>query len=111
MQVVLQNITRDDISLPTLGPKLHSIRNELVRGRGFQLIRGIPVERYSLEQSVIAFWCIGLYLGRARPQNGRQHLLGHVRASLLMCSLYFVHLGPPKSTQHCLGVLSMDAVR
>ena len=76
---MLQDVRTDDVDLPTLGPKLSAFCKDLNDGRGFQLIRGVPVARYSTEQSVIAFWCIGLFFGNARPQNRRQHLLGHVK--------------------------------
>ena len=38
---------RGDFHLPRFGQVLDAIREELVRGRGFVLIRGLPVERYS----------------------------------------------------------------
>src|SRR5262249_47561694 len=33
----------DDFPLPTLGPRLRSILDEVLNGRGFALIRGLPV--------------------------------------------------------------------
>lgn len=75
----MQEVAIGDFDLPTLGPKLIAFCKELNEGKGFQVIRGVPVERYTTKQSVIAFWCIGLYFGNARPQNRRQHLLGHVK--------------------------------
>lgn len=41
----LQTVTKADFPLPTLGPYLESVRDEVVSGRGFALIRGVPVER------------------------------------------------------------------
>ena len=74
----IAGIGRDDFNLPVLGPALDAIREELVRGRGFALIRGLPVNRYSVRQRAIAFWGIGAWLGRAVSQNAMGHLLGHV---------------------------------
>jgi hypothetical protein len=48
-------------------------------GIGFGLIRGVPVERYSLRQAAIAFWALGAHLGEAVSQNAGGHALGHVR--------------------------------
>jgi hypothetical protein len=41
----LQTVSKADFPLPTLGPYLESVRDEVVSGRGFALIRGVPVER------------------------------------------------------------------
>ena len=62
-----------------LGPVLEAIREELLNGRGFVVIRGVPVDRYSRFQSALAFWGIGAYLGRPVSQNAKGHLLGHVK--------------------------------
>jgi len=75
---VLQ-ITRKDLSLPTLGPKLIKISNDIIRGKGLAMIRGVPVKRYNRFQSAIAMWCIGLFVGDPVSQNAKGHLLGHVK--------------------------------
>ena len=74
----IAGIGREDFRLPTLGPVLDAIRDELVRGRGFVLIRGLPVDTYSVRRRAIAYWGIGAWLGRAVSQNAMGHLLGHV---------------------------------
>jgi hypothetical protein len=69
-----------DFPLPELGPKLKSrMREDVLNGRGFLLLRGLPVERWGLREAAIAFFGIGTHLGRARSQNGKGHVLGHVR--------------------------------
>lgn len=75
----IAGITRTDFPLPTLAPELARIREELLRGRGFVLIRGLPVESRSMAQVAAAFWGIGTHLGEAISQNARGHLLGHVK--------------------------------
>lgn len=72
------DIKRDDIDLPTLGPRLEAIGADIINGRGLALIRGVPVDRYSRQQSAIAFWCMGLFVGVPASQNAKGHLLGHV---------------------------------
>ena len=74
----IAGIARDDFPLPRLGPVLDAIREEVLRGRGFALIRGLPIERYSIRRRAIAFWGIGAWFGRAVSQNAMGHLLGHV---------------------------------
>lgn len=72
------DIRREDIVLPTLGPRLEAIGDDIINGRGLALIRGIPVDRYTRLQSAIAFWCIGAFVGEPVSQNAKGHLLGHV---------------------------------
>lgn len=63
------NIGREDFPVPSLEPLLQRVREETLRGRGFMLLRGIPVARYTLRQSAIAYWGLGLYLGEAVSQK------------------------------------------
>ena len=73
-------ITRDDFPLPELGPRLrHLLTEDVLNGRGFVLIRGLPSERWSRRESAIAFFGLGCHLGNPRSQNARGHLLGHVK--------------------------------
>lgn len=71
-------IKRGDIDLPTLGPKLAAIADDIINGRGLALIRGVPADQYTRLQTAIAFWCIGLFVGDPVSQNAKGHLLGHV---------------------------------
>ncbi len=75
----LGDISRDDFPLPTFGPRLHSLLGEVLDGRGFVLLRRLPVERWSNLQTAIAFLGIGSHLGSLRSQNADGHLLGHVK--------------------------------
>ena len=52
---------------------------EILDGRGFVLIRGLPVEGRPITDSAAAYWGVGTYFGNARSQNAKGHLLGHVR--------------------------------
>ncbi len=69
-----------DFPLPTLGAKLRArVDDEVLNGRGFLLVRGLPVERWSMAESATAFFGLGAHLGSARSQNGKGHVLGHVQ--------------------------------
>jgi hypothetical protein len=72
-------LTRAGFVLPTLGPRLDHINEELIDGRGFYLIRGLPLERFTPMQTATAFWGIGQYFGEPVSQNAKGHLLGHVK--------------------------------
>src|SRR6516225_4068428 len=69
---------REDFPLPTLGPVLDQLRAEVLDGRGFVRVRGLPVEDRPIAESAMAYWGIGTYFGSARSQNAQGHLLGHV---------------------------------
>ena len=73
------DVERADFPLPTLGPRLETIRKELLQGRGFVLLRGIPVEDYTIEESAIIYYGLGTYFGVSIPQNIKGHVLGHVK--------------------------------
>jgi len=71
-------LTADDFPLPTLAEDLRRWREELVSGRGFHVVSGVPVERWSREDAERVFWCLGLHMGRPGAQNAQGDLLGHV---------------------------------
>jgi hypothetical protein len=72
-------MTRADFPLPTFGRRMERILGELLRGRGFVLIRGLPMERMSMREAATAFFGLGTWLGNARSQNAKGHVLGHVK--------------------------------
>lgn len=77
--VEIEKITPLLVPLPTLAPRLQELLDEVLNGRGFVLIRRLPVERWTRRQAAIAFLIIGAQLGNLRMQNAQGHLLGHVR--------------------------------
>ncbi len=68
-----------DFPLPTLAGRLAQIRHEVLQGRGFALLRGLPVADWPLRLSAAAFYGLGLHLGQPVSQNAQGHVLGHVR--------------------------------
>src|SRR5690349_9511807 len=67
------------VRLPTVRPRLEAMLDEVLNGRGFMLIKGLPVERWARREAAIAFLIIGSQLGALRRQNAQGHLLGHVK--------------------------------
>jgi hypothetical protein len=67
-----------DFPLPTLAARLKAIETELMDGRGFVLIRGLPRARWTNEEMCLAYWGIGAHLGKPWPQNAKGHVLGDV---------------------------------
>jgi hypothetical protein len=74
----LLDISKAEFPLPTLGPRLAKIERDLIDGRGFVLLRGLPRERYSNDEMCLAYWGIGAHLGKPWPQNHHGHVLGDV---------------------------------
>ncbi|HEX2200266.1 MAG TPA: TauD/TfdA family dioxygenase [Burkholderiales bacterium] len=72
-------LSPDTFRLPRLGPVLKEILAELLEGRGFVLLRGLPVEQMTREEQAIAYLGMGSWLGGFRSQNAKGHLLGHVK--------------------------------
>lgn len=72
------DLSKDDFPLPTFAPRLKRIEHELINGRGFVLIRGLPRDRYDKKDASLLYWGIGMHLGRPWPQNKHGHLLGDV---------------------------------
>lgn len=74
----LLDIGKEDFPLPTLGARLTRIESDLIDGRGFVLIRGLPRARYDNDEMCLLYWGIGMHLGKPWPQNKKGHLLGDV---------------------------------
>jgi hypothetical protein len=72
-------IRPEDFPLPALAPRLRGLVDEVLNGRGFVLLRGLPVGTWSRRESAIAFFGIGAHIGSARSQNAQGHVLGHVK--------------------------------
>ena len=67
-----------DFPLDAQALKLQQHANELENGRGFMLMRGLPIERYSEDDINIIYYGIGLHLGEPVRQNPQGDLLGSV---------------------------------
>ncbi|MDD9915507.1 MAG: TauD/TfdA family dioxygenase [Rhodospirillaceae bacterium] len=72
------NFGREDFLLPTWADKLATLSSELEEGRGFFLMRGFPVDRYTEDEINILYYGIGLNLGTPVRQNPKGDLLGTV---------------------------------
>lgn len=70
---------KEDFPLPSCEAEIWKYLNELETGRGFVLVRGFPIERYTEEEAGIIFWGLGKHFGIPVSQNSMGHLLGHVR--------------------------------
>jgi hypothetical protein len=76
--LALGEVHRADFPLPTLAVAVQDWARELLQGRGFLLLRGLPVARWGDELSALAYWGLGQHLGKPGAQNPDGELLGHV---------------------------------
>lgn len=77
--VEMSRLSVGDVPLPKLAASLDELRAVLVRGRGFQLIRGLPATELGRAHAAAAFLLIGIHLGSLRSQNAHGDLLGQVK--------------------------------
>ena len=72
-------VTVEQFPLDAMAPVLRSILDELLSGRGFALIRGVPTDELSVREAELLMWGVGLHLGIPIPQNAAGDLVVHVR--------------------------------
>ncbi|MGB0797964.1 MAG: TauD/TfdA family dioxygenase, partial [Planktomarina sp.] len=72
------NIAAIEFALPSMAELFKEIANVLENGRGFVLLRGLPVDRYSDTEINLVYYAIGLHLGQPVGQNPKGDLLGKV---------------------------------
>ena len=75
----LFDVTREDFPLPAMSGLFQAILHALEGGRGFALLRGLPVERWSETGNRIAIWGLGTHLGQPVGQDLAGNLLHDVR--------------------------------
>mgnify|MGYP000158442693 CR=1 FL=1 len=72
-------ITAETFPLATFGAHITQIREKLLSGVGFEVLRGLPTAGYTQAFAATIFCGIGAHIGSARSQNADGHILGHVR--------------------------------
>lgn len=73
----------DNFPLPTLGPKLKGLANDVYNGRGFCVIRGLDLTKYSVEDSTMIWLGIQGYIARQQArQDKKGNMLGMFRSSV-----------------------------
>ncbi|OED41683.1 hypothetical protein AB833_09030 [Chromatiales bacterium (ex Bugula neritina AB1)] len=79
LQLPLEQLRKEHFPIDeNLAAELHDISIELEFGRGFLLLRGLPVERYTEAEIKTVYYGIGLHLGSPVRQNPQGDLLGLV---------------------------------
>lgn len=71
-------VTKADFDLPTAAQKLAAAAREVDQGRGFVLLKGLPVAQWGDALTAMVYWGMAHHLGVPGPQNPQGELLGHV---------------------------------
>ncbi len=73
------DVGKEHFPLPTLSRVLADMTDELINGRGFHRISGLPVDRLGFDDASWMYWGIGMHLGVPWAQNALGHVLGDVK--------------------------------
>jgi hypothetical protein len=75
-----ERIAQGDVPLPGLEERFREVAATLQDGRGFVLLRGLPVpDRFDDDQAAKVFCAIGYYLGTPVSQSRRGERIGHLQ--------------------------------
>ncbi|KAH7014774.1 hypothetical protein EDB80DRAFT_747964 [Ilyonectria destructans] len=70
-----------NFQLPTLGPQLRILRQDIYNGKGFGVIRGLCPQRYSVEDLTILYLGLQSYIANQRGrQDEKGNMLVHIVA-------------------------------
>jgi alpha-ketoglutarate-dependent taurine dioxygenase len=73
-----QALTQADFPCGALADRLREALEEVRRGRGFVVLRGLPVDSLDLDRFIAVVWGVGLHFGHALSQSAQGELIGHV---------------------------------
>ncbi|KAF8586906.1 taurine catabolism dioxygenase TauD [Ramaria rubella] len=80
LNIPMGYINKDTFPLPTLGDALKNLAQELYSGRGFFVLRTLPVDTYSRMDIAIVFAGISSHVGSNRgKQDGSGAVLAHIK--------------------------------
>lgn len=77
----LRTVTASEYPLSAVRPALQQVGRDLDAGRGFTLMRGLPVGDYPDVLAGAIFYLMGLHLGVPMRQNELGDVLDHIRAT------------------------------
>ncbi|TID14327.1 hypothetical protein E2P81_ATG09206 [Venturia nashicola] len=77
--IPLTGISKANFPLANLSKILSTLREDLLNGKGFILFKDFPTSHWPPLKTSVAYMGLGTYLGYFVSQNGRGHVLGHVK--------------------------------
>ncbi|KAF9892091.1 hypothetical protein FE257_002497 [Aspergillus nanangensis] len=86
LDVSLGHISQETFPLPTLHHILRGLSSEIHHGRGFFVLRGLDIDRYSREENIIIYAGVSSHIGDTRGRqenrrhdNGTSVVLSHIK--------------------------------
>jgi hypothetical protein len=76
--ISFETLAAEYMPLETFRDKLAELKDEIANGRGFVVLRGLPVENYSLPELKMIYWSFGRHFGKATPQSFLGDLIGDI---------------------------------
>lgn len=76
--LILNDIEKRHFEVPEIADDIAALFHEVQSGRGFVLVRGFPVDRYSEDEIGIIYWGLGTHMGVGVSQSVLGDRLGHV---------------------------------
>jgi alpha-ketoglutarate-dependent taurine dioxygenase len=74
-----QTLGKDSFPLPRLAARLSAAADDVRDGRGFVVLRGLPVDAgVTVDEYIAVTWALGQHFGYALSQNTNGDLIGHV---------------------------------
>ena len=74
----LDDVTAEAFPLESIAGDVRDIRHEVMEGRGIVFLRGLPVDRYGLDDIGLIWFGLGAHLGTARSQSVLGDRLGQL---------------------------------
>ncbi|RDB25525.1 hypothetical protein Hypma_006210 [Hypsizygus marmoreus] len=72
-------ISTETFPLPTVGPILADLSREIHTGRGFFVLRTIPVDSYTREENAIIYAGVSSYVGALRAVQDGKSVIAHIK--------------------------------
>ncbi len=73
----VHDFRNDEFAFGPLGQRLRAAYEDVRNGRGFVVIRGLPVDAITLEEYATAVWGVGTFFGYALSQNAQGELISY----------------------------------
>eukprot|EP00878_Enallax_costatus_P011738 GHUV01012254.1.p1 GENE.GHUV01012254.1~~GHUV01012254.1.p1 ORF type:complete len:229 (+),score=53.92 GHUV01012254.1:239-925(+) len=85
LSTALVHMNKSSFPLPQLGPKLLALADSQLRpeggGRGFQLLRGLPMDKWTKTEAFVAYMGISAHMGyNFSPQRKDGKMVHHLKA-------------------------------
>jgi hypothetical protein len=76
-------ITREHVGHPDVDDPAREVYEELVRGRGLVVVRGLPVADHTIEENERLFWCWLSHFGELLSNNSFGHRMVRVQQEVM----------------------------